>query len=104
MKLDKPLVDGIRDGRVVLFLGAGASKGAVDSKGKEPPIGQELADLIAEQFLGKSFVGKPLQQVSELAISESSLFAVQDSSRQCFATFALPPFTLGFQTSVGKRL
>ena len=61
---------------------------------KEPPIGQELADLIAEQFLGKSFVGKPLQQVSELAISESSLFAVQDFVASVFrdlrpATFHL---------------
>ncbi len=78
MDLPKHLIDQVQKGRVVLFLGAGASKGAKNQHGDESPNGQELANLLAKKFLGPDFVDSPLTLVSELAVSEAGLFAVQD--------------------------
>lgn len=71
------LLEQIRIGNVALFLGAGASFDSKNSKGDQIPNGQKLADLISERFLGSGFIGQNLGYVSELAISESSLFEVQ---------------------------
>jgi len=72
------LLQSIRQGRVVLFLGAGASRGARLPDGSEPPLGDALRNLLADQFLGGKFKDYPLAQVSDLAISESDLITVQD--------------------------
>jgi hypothetical protein len=55
MEIPKILIDQIKERQVVLFLGAGASIGAVHSQKKIPPTGKELAELIAEKFLGSEF-------------------------------------------------
>ncbi|MGD0153565.1 MAG: hypothetical protein ABSC17_07375 [Thermacetogeniaceae bacterium] len=52
MNIPRYLIDEIRTGRVVLVLGAGASKGAINNQGKEAPNGQELAKLLSNKFLG----------------------------------------------------
>ncbi|MEW6046686.1 MAG: SIR2 family protein [Bacillota bacterium] len=78
MDLPQYLIDQVRSGQVVLFAGAGASKGATLPDGREPPSGQELADAIALKFLGSDHAGLPLQVITELAINESSLAEVQD--------------------------
>lgn len=75
--LPKYFVEQIKAKNVILFLGAGASFGALHPAGLKMPNGQELADLIAEKYLGESYKGKNLSYVSELAINESSLFDVQ---------------------------
>ena len=67
MQISTILLDQIRNGQVVLFLGAGASRDALHKENKQPPIGQQLADLLAEKFLGTEFRGRPLAQVAELA-------------------------------------
>ena len=85
--LPKYLVDQVRLGQTVLFIGSGATMGAVHPRKEKPPLGQTLADLIAEQFLGSSFRGRALAEVSELAISESSLFEVQEFVADIFAPF-----------------
>lgn len=77
MVVSKPLLDTIRDGRAFLFLGAGASIGGIHPKNIQSPSGQKLADKIAKKFLGDDFIGKPLPQVTELAISEADLLSVQ---------------------------
>lgn len=43
MELPKYLVDQIGEGNVVLFLGSGASVGALHSKKEPVPIGQKLS-------------------------------------------------------------
>jgi tetratricopeptide (TPR) repeat protein len=79
MLLPKPVIDAVKDKRAFLFLGAGASYGALSKKvPMNPPIGQHLAKLIAKKFLGKEFENYPLQQVSELAASETSLIILQE--------------------------
>src|SRR5437667_11367242 len=78
MDLPTDLIHQVRQGRAVLFLGAGAARKAKDRNGKEPPLGYELRDSIAERFLTDKYTSEALTWVAELAISASSLFQVQD--------------------------
>lgn len=84
MKIPGYLLEQVRDGNVVLLLGAGASMGAADSNGNPPPMGQKLAEMLAAKFLGGENKDQPLQVVAELAISESSQPIVQDYIRVIF--------------------
>ncbi len=77
-ELPKELINQVKKGRAVLFLGAGATKGARTLDNKEPPLGDELRDLIAERFLDNDNIVETLSWVSELAISATDLFTVQD--------------------------
>ncbi|GGC33256.1 SIR2 family protein [Parapedobacter defluvii] len=88
MEIPKPLIDQIKDGNVVLFLGAGASYGAKHPKGINPPNGYQLAQLISDKFLTDEFSDQSLQYVSELAISEYDLFSVQSYIYELFEPFS----------------
>jgi len=81
------LVERIRAGKIVLFLGSGASKGAVHAQGRSPPDGQQLAAMVAQTFLGEEYVGKPLDHVCALAISETDLLTIQGFVAEVFADF-----------------
>ena len=85
--LPRELVRNLQEGRVVLFLGAGASIGAEHPDGDQPPTASELASVLAHRFLGPEFENRPLSQVAELAISESDLFEVQDFVASIFSPF-----------------
>ena len=89
MDIPQFLLDEIRTGNVVLFLGAGASIGSKNSGGEDTPTGKHLARLLADKFLGSSHRDDPLQIVAELAISESDLFAVQEFIRNIYNDFQL---------------
>ena len=84
MELTSFLKTQIREGKVVLVLGAGASHGATQTDGAKPPDGPQLARLIAKRFLGDRFPTSSLSQISEYAISESSLVEVQEFIRNIF--------------------
>jgi len=71
----------IRDGKVVLFLGAGASREGRDKDGNPPPSGKQLAALLSDKFLGGKYRDYPLNQVGEYASSESDLTTVQEYIR-----------------------
>jgi hypothetical protein len=75
------------DGNVILFLGSGASYEAGHPTTAKIPQAQELSDLIASKFLDKSYIGKPLQVVAELAISEKNVFEVQSFIAELFEKF-----------------
>lgn len=62
-----PLVEAIRGGRVVLFLGAGASVEAKCDDGKHPPSAEELAEDLSKHFLGQDLSEVGLAQVAEMA-------------------------------------
>ena len=81
------LLDQLRDGRVFLFLGSGASIGAIHPENKKIPTNDELRDQIAKKFLNDKFLDYPLAQVAELAISESDLFSVQSFIASLFYDF-----------------
>lgn len=86
-KIPRDLIEKIKDGNVILFLGAGASFDAKHPQGEQPPTGNQLANLIAEKFLGKEYLNCDLQYVSELAISETDLFTVQKFIADIFKDF-----------------
>ena len=77
----------IREGKVVLFLGAGASMTARNSEGEAPPNSTQLGKLLAARFLGGKYADHPLQQIAEYAISESSLGDVQVFIRNLLEPF-----------------
>jgi cold shock CspA family protein len=84
MNLPDFLVDQVREGKVVLFLGAGASRGTVGPSGKKCPTTQELLTRLSDKFLGGKYKTSTLNQVAELAISEASLMDVQVFIRDLF--------------------
>ncbi len=85
--IPKALLDQLKDGNVILFLGAGAAFDSKHLKNQKPPTGQQLANLIATKFLGNSYIDSDLQYVSELAISETDLFTVQKFIADIFKEF-----------------
>ena len=67
----------IRDGEAILFLGAGASRGAKHRTSGQVPTTRDLRDALADRFLGGNLKGRPLAEVAEYAKNESSLDEVQ---------------------------
>jgi len=63
---------------------------AKDSRGKRPPSGPELGQMLASAFLDSSFDNAPLSQIAEYAISENDLVTVQQ-----FIVETLRPFSPG---------
>lgn len=87
MDIPKILIDFVTEGRAILFLGSGAIVGCQHPDGLSPPTSKELAGLLAERFLGKEFAERSLQQVAELAISETNLLEVQGFIADLFKDF-----------------
>lgn len=77
MELPTTLLDAIESGNAILFLGAGASFGAMHPSGNKIPSAQELSDMLANKYLDSSYLGSHLTYTSELAVSQSDLFKVQ---------------------------
>jgi tetratricopeptide (TPR) repeat protein/cold shock CspA family protein len=75
--LPKELVEQMKRGKVVLFLGAGASIGSKLPAGDKPPIGIELRDRIAKRFLASYEETDSLSWVADLAESNSDLVTLQ---------------------------
>ncbi len=87
MEIPSFLLDQIREGRIVLVLGAGASRGAVNSNGAQPPTGPQLGQMIADKFLGGDHRDDPLSIIAELAASESDLLTMQNYISEIFDGF-----------------
>ena len=87
VELPRDLVRNLQDGRVVLFLGSGASIGAEHSSNNVIPIANELGEMLAERFLGPEFADRPLANIAELAIVETDLFSVQKFIADIFSPF-----------------
>src|SRR5258708_14442580 len=77
MDLPEILVTQVREQKVVIFLGAGASLGAKSAGGKRAPSTQQLGVQLADKFLGGKYKDHPLHQIAEFSISESALGTVQ---------------------------
>lgn len=83
--LPPTLINAVRDQRAVLFLGAGASRGAVrrtpesgiHPELKEPPLGDALRDLICDAFFGGALKHRPLTAVAAMAANELGLLPFQ---------------------------
>ncbi|MFT6270598.1 MAG: hypothetical protein ACJAVV_003437, partial [Alphaproteobacteria bacterium] len=71
------MLDRVKKGRVVLFLGSGALYGAKLTGDKKIPLGNDLRDILCDEFLSGDFKHEQLSHVSAMAISAYSLVAVQ---------------------------
>jgi hypothetical protein len=87
-QLPAPLRNAIEDGNAVLMLGAGASVAAKDTHGNSPPLGGQLATLLAKKFLTADHENLPLTQVADYAVSEGGFYECQDYVASLFKPFA----------------
>jgi len=78
------LLEQVTNGQAILFLGAGATKGAIAPNGRRPLTGAELRDELSRKFLGGQQKDKPLAQVAEFAKYEASVVDVQRFIRELF--------------------
>ncbi len=84
MTIDPTLKKFILEGRVILFLGSGASLGARKADGEEMPSANSLRDLLASKFLDESWTSHSLSEVAEIAISQADPVTVQSYIRDIF--------------------
>lgn len=92
MKIPDNLLNEVKNGRVVLCLGSGASKGASNKAGQQPPDGNQLARILSDKFLGGKYKDQSLAWISEIAISENDLRTVQDFIKEIFEEFTPAEF------------
>lgn len=77
-KISPRLIDQIKEGKVILFLGAGASYGCKSADGmKQALMGAELGKALSEKFLGGRRATEPLAKIADYATSDSSVLDVQ---------------------------
>jgi tetratricopeptide (TPR) repeat protein len=77
LRNDAALTDAIRDGRAVLFLGAGASIGATKGNNVKIPNARELGKNIADKFLGPGFDEADFKTICDFAASSRSVRELQ---------------------------
>ena len=87
MEIPPLLKSNIQEGKVVLMIGAGTSIKAKNNKSENAPSSKKLGELLAKRFLSNNCKDYPLNQISELAISESDLLTVQEYIREIFEPF-----------------
>jgi tetratricopeptide (TPR) repeat protein len=66
------LQEAVRNGRAILFLGAGASRECRNAEGKSPPDANQLRDILAQKFFGKPMPGRDVMTVAEMAIESGA--------------------------------
>ena len=82
------LIEQIRVGKAVLFLGAGAAYGATSKTNpKKPPLGKDLGYLLSDKFLGGDSKDKSLSLISEYCIDASDLRTTQRFIAEIFENF-----------------
>jgi hypothetical protein len=96
MDIPHILSQNINSGRVVLFLGSGATIGAKRS-GKEAPK-DDLANILSKEYFGEEQTTKTLSSVAELAISETDIHTVQQFVKDYFDEFEPAEFHLKIPT------
>jgi hypothetical protein len=94
MAVDLPegLIEAISEGRGVLFLGAGASRTAIDDQGIEIADGKGVATLIVNKFLGQDYLGYDFRGAYDLAASSRDVLTVQKFLFDYFTRFQPAPF------------
>jgi hypothetical protein len=90
--LPAPLIEAVRDGRALLFLGAGASYGALHPKASRVPDGDRLRDLICDRFLNGEMKTSTLIECSDYAIDSHDLNTFQQFIRSTFIDFSPADF------------
>jgi hypothetical protein len=92
--LPTTLVNAVQEQRGILFLGAGASVGAVHPKDERVPLGDLLRDKISDHFLAGQLKNRPLTAVAAMAATEVGLVYFQKYIRDLFVEFTPADFHL----------
>ena len=87
LEINAALIEAIKNGDVILFFGAGASMGAINSSGNPIPGVKELTKKIADRFLDSSWHECSLSEVAEIAQSQNDRITVQKFIRDFFIDF-----------------
>jgi hypothetical protein len=84
------LSEAVKNGRAILFLGAGASKECKNDRSQSPPDGEGLRDILATKYFGKPMPKRSVQHVAELAIQSGAgsplVFETVNDAFQGFGT------------------
>ena len=86
-----PLIEAVRSGRVILFLGSGASMEAKSENGIQPPSAKQLAADLGQHFLGQDLSDFGLMQVAEMASRARGQNVVFEHIRSQLKTFKPSP-------------
>lgn len=86
------LIDAVATGNAILFLGAGASYGALHPKNLKIPDGNQLRDQLADKFLGGDLKTKHLVEISQYCENEAGRIGFQRFIRDIFLDFGPAPF------------
>jgi hypothetical protein len=63
----------VKNGRAILFLGAGASKECKNSRGETAPNADQLRDILSQKYMGKLMPKRTLMSVAEMAIDNGGV-------------------------------
>jgi hypothetical protein len=91
LRLPSPLIETVKRGDAVLFLGAGASYGAKRSDGNTIPLGAGLRDLLCDRFLDGLCKDRSLDEVASLAENSFGTGEVSSFVSKSLADFEPPP-------------
>jgi SIR2-like domain len=94
LALPPSLVSAVQEQRAILFLGSGASLGAIHPRRDAIPVGEQLRDRICDQFLGGALKDRALTAVAAMAASEVGLTHLQKYIRDVFIDFDPADFHL----------
>ena len=90
------LQEAVKNGRAILFLGAGASKECKNSRGETAPGADQLRDVLSQKYMGKLMPKRTLMSVAEMAIANGAGYSlVFDTVATAFN---------GFETSEAHKL
>ncbi|WP_447939676.1 P-loop NTPase [Pseudoxanthomonas mexicana] len=92
MPIDQGLIDDVRNGRAVLFLGAGASLGAEDGQGHKIPGTDDLGKLIRDEFLDDTYAHLDFIQICDFAATARSSRELQKFIHDTLEPFQPAPF------------
>ena len=86
----------MRNQRVVLFLGAGASMESVNKEGERPPLADHLRQLLGQKFFGQPMDGYDLTFLSEMAIQAHGQALVFEHIREYLDSLPSVPSTFSY--------
>jgi hypothetical protein len=102
MALPADLIASVAEGRAVLFLGAGASRGAKNSRGEEIPLANDLAGELVTKFLGPEYKGIDFRSAYDLSCSQRDVPTVQRFLYDRLNQFDRRTFTCSFLSFLGQ--
>jgi hypothetical protein len=70
------LQEAVKNGRAILFIGAGASKECKNSHGETAPNAERLRDILSQKYMGKLMPKRTLMSVAEMAIANGAGYSL----------------------------